>query len=236
VSETGKSSLRRLIPQPVRLALYEVSRGRRRLWNSFPGLECLPEDPPSVAITFDDGPGEVTADLLDALERESLPATFFLLGEQVAERPELAREVVARGHEVAVHGSQHLRHDQVEPDRAAEDVRRGLGEIEEACSVRPRWYRPPFGRFAAASYAACQDLELRPAYWSTWGYDWEPLSAARIIRRVDRGLGAGAIVLLHDSARYAERASAVPTVEAVPLLAQVLRERGLAAVTLSDAT
>jgi peptidoglycan-N-acetylglucosamine deacetylase len=236
VSETGKSPLRWLIPLQVRLALSEVSPARRRLWRRFPGLERLPGGRPGVAITFDDGPGEVTRDVLEALARHDLRATFFLLGEQVRRRPDVAREVVAAGHEVGLHGYEHLRHDQVEEERGATDVRRGLAEVEEACSVRPRWYRPPFGRFSRGSFEACAQLGLRPAYWSTWGYDWEPVGPRRIARRVGRDLDAGAVVLLHDSALYAERDSARPTVEAVRLLAAALQERGLAAVTLSEAT
>src|SRR3954470_24478422 len=164
--ETGKSPWRRLIPMPLRLVLYEASSGRRGLWRPFPGLERLPDGDPVVAITFDDGPGEVTEDLVEALAAHDLCATFFLLGEQVARRPELARDLVARGHEVALHGWEHLRHDHVEPARSAADVRRGLEEVEGTCSVRPQWYRPPFGRFSKACFEACSELRLRPAYWS----------------------------------------------------------------------
>jgi peptidoglycan/xylan/chitin deacetylase (PgdA/CDA1 family) len=234
-ADTGKSSLRRLIPQRVRLSLYEVSRGRRRLWRAFPGLERLPGRPSQAAITFDDGPGEMTSELLAGLAEHDLKATFFLLGEQARRRPDVARDVVAAGHEVGLHGSEHLRHDQVAPERSADDVRRGLAEVEDVSGVRPRWYRPPFGKFSDASFRASAELGLQPAYWSTWGYDWEPVDARTIARRVSRGLDPGAIVLLHDSALYAERDSARPTVDVVPLLATALAERGLTAVTLSDA-
>jgi peptidoglycan/xylan/chitin deacetylase (PgdA/CDA1 family) len=234
-ADTGKSFLRRFIPKRIRLSLYELSPGRRRRWREFPALERLPGESSRAAITFDDGPGELTPDLLAALAEHDLKATFFLLGEQARRRPDVARDVVAAGHEVGLHGSEHLRHDRITPEHAAEDVRRGLTEVEEACGVRPRWYRPPFGKFADASFRASADLGLQSAYWSTWGYDWEPVGARTIVRRVSRGLDSGAIVLLHDSALYAERDSARPTVDVVPLLAAELRARGLTAVTLSGA-
>ncbi|HEV7460887.1 MAG TPA: polysaccharide deacetylase family protein [Solirubrobacteraceae bacterium] len=233
-ADTGKSSLRRLIPRRVRLSLYEMSPGRRRRWRQFPALERLPGGSSLAALTFDDGPGELTPELLAALAEHDLRATFFLLGEQARRRPDVARDVAAAGHEVGLHGSEHLRHDQVESQRAAEDVRRGLAEVEEACGVRPRWYRPPFGKFSEASFRASAELGLRPAYWSTWGYDWEAVGVPTIVRRVLRGLDPGAIVLLHDSARYAERASARPTVDAIPKLARALTARQLETVTLSD--
>jgi peptidoglycan-N-acetylglucosamine deacetylase len=233
--ETGKSPLRRLIPLPLRLALNEMSPGRRRSWRRFSGLERLPEGGATVALTFDDGPGELTAELLELLGHHRLRATFFLLGEEARRRPDAARAVVAAGHEVGVHGFEHFRHDRSDAARSARDVRRAIEELEAVCAMRPRWYRPPFGRFSPASFEACAQAGLRPAYWSVWGYDWEPIGAQRIVRRINRGLEPGAVLLLHDSARYAERDSARATLEAVPLLAVELRERGLETVTLSEA-
>jgi peptidoglycan-N-acetylglucosamine deacetylase len=227
--------LRSLIPLPARLALYELSPGRRRRWRAFPALERLPDGRRRVAVTFDDGPGELTPELLRTLDEHGIAATFFLLGEEAERRREVVRSIVEAGHEVALHGSEHLRHDHVPPRRSGADVQRGLDQVEASSGVRPRWYRPPFGKFSQASFRACAELELRPAYWSTWGYDWEPISGRRIFRRVGRDLGPGAVILLHDSARYARRDTARPTIDAVPLIAAALRERNLATVKLSDA-
>jgi peptidoglycan/xylan/chitin deacetylase (PgdA/CDA1 family) len=233
-ADTGKSPLRRLIPKRVRLSLYEMSPSRKRLWRQFPALERLPGRPSQAAITFDDGPGEMTSELLAGLAEHDLKATFFFLGEQARRRPGVARDVVAAGHEVGLHGSEHLRHDLIAPEHSAEDIRRGLAEVEDASGMRPRWYRPPFGKFSDASFRVCAELGLKPAYWSTWGYDWEPVGARTIVRRVCRGLDPGAVVLLHDSALYAQRPSARATLEAMPLLATALSERRLGTVTLSD--
>jgi len=73
------------------------------------------------------------------------------------------------------------------------------------------------------------------AYWSSWGQDWEDSTAARIAALVERDLDPGAIVLLHDSARYGQRHAADATVEAVPLIAAAARQRGLELNTLSSA-
>jgi peptidoglycan/xylan/chitin deacetylase (PgdA/CDA1 family) len=219
---------------PLRLLGYETARGRRRLWRELPGLERLPSGRSAVALTFDDGPGELTSELVETLGRHRLKATFFLLGEQARDRPEVARALVAAGHEIGLHGFEHFRHDRAEPERSVADILRGFEELEAICSVRPRWYRPPWGRFSAASFDACGRVGLRPAYWSVWGWDWEPIGASTIARRVRRGLEAGAIVLLHDSARYS-RGSARETLTAVSVLADDLRRRGLATATLSEA-
>jgi peptidoglycan/xylan/chitin deacetylase (PgdA/CDA1 family) len=234
--ETGKSRLRGLIPRRVLLALYEASPSRRRMWRDFPAQQRLATGSRQVALTFDDGPGELNERLLAQLAEHELVATFFLVGEQVRDAPGAARAIVEAGHEIALHGSAHFRHDQAAPERSREDLRRGLEEVAEVTGVAPRWYRPPFGKFSPASYDACRELGLRPVYWSTWGHDWEPVGAAHIARRTRSGLEDGAIVLLHDSARYAERTSAQPTLDALGPIASDLRSRGLRPVTLSQST
>ena len=88
-------------------------------------------------------------------------------------------------------------------------------------------FRPPYGRFSAASHAACLGAGLTPVYWSGWGCDWEPVPAERIADLVVRDLMPGTIVLLHDSPRYAYRDSAEPTVAALALILAAARERGL---------
>ena len=102
-------------------------------------------------------------------------------------------------------------------------------------TIRPRLCRPPYGRFSEESFAACADLELEPVYWSAWGEDWETLSFERIAELVTRDLEPGAIVLLHDSPRYADRPSARPTAEALPLIGAAAAQRGLALGTISAA-
>ena len=107
-----------------------------------------------VALTFDDGPhpeGTVTA--LEILARESVPATFFLAGEQVEHYPELAAEIVAMGHEVGLHCHRHRNQLRLTPHAIADDMRRGEAAIAEACGQAPRLYRPPYGIFSAAGLA-----------------------------------------------------------------------------------
>jgi len=143
--------------------------------------------------------------------------------------------VVARGHEVALHGFGHEKHERLTPQQARDDLARGLGAVEAATGRRPRFYRPPYGRFSDASYEACRKLELDPVYWSSWGLDWEQIPAERIADIAGRDLADGVIVLLHDSPRYAERDSALPTAHALTALAHQALEAGLSLAALGDA-
>lgn len=189
-------------------------------------------------LTFDDGPDAspgATGEILDALDEAGAKATFFLVGEQILRTPELASEILARGHEIGVHGQRHFRHDRVPAEESAADIEAGYAAVAAASGTTPRFYRPPYGKLSPAGAAACRELGLEVAYWSTWGLDWEPLPSARIARRVSRDLDDGAVVLLHDSARYAVRPGAAPTAQAIPAIAARASELGLALVTLGDA-
>jgi len=201
-------------------------RDTEELWRRFPGRERV--DGERVALTFDDGPDpDATPAVLDALESAGVSATFFMVGEQAFEHRALAREVADRGHEVALHGFEHREHSELSGRAARDDLARGVGTIEVASGRRPVLFRPPYGRFSEDSYAACRDLRLEPVLWSAWGMDWEPLPADRIVDLAVRGLSAGSIIVLHDSARYAPRAEAQATADAVAGIAEAARGAGL---------
>jgi peptidoglycan/xylan/chitin deacetylase (PgdA/CDA1 family) len=206
------------------------------LWERLPALERLEPGAGRAALTFDDGPDEDgTPAVLDALDAAGAKATFFMLGEQLMRNTGLGREVAERGHEIALHGFAHPHHEDLTPTQARDDLARGLGAVEAATGRRPTLYRPPYGRFSEHSYDACRALDLRPVYWSAWGEDWDTLGPERIAELVCRDLVDGTIVLLHDSARYADRPSAEPTAMALTPVAAKAVDAGLTLVTLGEA-
>jgi peptidoglycan-N-acetylglucosamine deacetylase len=187
-------------------------------------------------LTFDDGPDQdATPALLDALDAAGAGATFFVVGEQVEADPALGREIARRGHDVQLHGYGHVAHDRLGPDQTRLDLERGARALRAAIGREARFYRPPYGRFSQGSYEACRALGLDAVYWSAWGTDWETISPQRIADLVIPDLSAGAVVLLHDSARYGHRPTARPTVEALPLIAARVAELGLPFMTLTEA-
>ena len=125
---------------PVLCDLFDI---RRRLYG------------PGIALTFDDGPRpQGTPAVLEELARHGVPATFFLVGEQVVRNPSLAAEIVAAGHEVALHGHAHTLLLRRTPRSLERDLDRALGVIEGATGVTPACYRPPYGVFSAAGLAS----------------------------------------------------------------------------------
>ena len=204
-------------------------------WRRFPALERA-DRADGVVLTFDDGPDEdSTPGVFDALDAAGARATFFLVGEQVEAHPELARELIRRGHDAQLHGYRHLTHDLLSRDEARDDLEHGARALRDATGVEARFYRPPYGRFTGDSYDACLALGLEPVYWSAWGTDWETISPERIAELVLPDLAPGAVVLLHDSPRYGHRPSARPTVDVLPLIAARVAGLELPFLTLAEA-
>jgi peptidoglycan/xylan/chitin deacetylase (PgdA/CDA1 family) len=231
-------SIRRIplaVPWSLRRRLYNWHPGRAQRWRATPGLERLAGD--RAALTFDDGPGsDATPQVLDQLEQLGIGATFFVLGAEVRGAPELAQRIVADGHELGLHGFAHPRYDMLDAEQARADLEQGLEAIESATGVRPIWFRPPYGKLSEASHEVCVSLGLKVAYWSAWGLDWEDVGAETIAAETISSLRPGAIVLLHDTARYGRRDSARPTAEALPAIVARGRRLGLSWTSLTEAT
>lgn len=231
LKETYK--LRAVIPRAGRERLYNWHPGRAARWRRFPGVQRV-SPTGRVILTFDDGPDEdATPAVLEALDSAGATATFFVLGSQVEAHPDLAKEVVARGHELGLHGYAHERQDRIEPARSRDDLLRASSVIEDILGMGCQWYRPPFGKMSAAAAQACQELRLTTVYWSAWGVDWEAHPASRIAELVSEQMDDGAIVLLHDSPLHGHRRSALPTAEAIARIAECAGERGLALTSLA---
>ena len=193
-------------------------------------------DPGRVALTFDDGPDPVsTPRFLRLLEKRRVTATFFLLGTMVQRAPSLAQELVAAGHEVALHGHTHRCLALCGPKSTMDDIARGQAALAELAGVAPRWYRPPYGVFTAGALAATRRLGLQPVLWTAWGRDWErAATGASVARTVRKGLRPGGTVLLHDSDCTSAPGSWHATLAAVPGLLDHCERHGWTVGPLRD--
>lgn len=197
--------------------------------------------PPQVVLTFDDGPDpDVTPQLLQVLARHDATATFFVLGTRVQRWPEIVREMVAQGHEVAVHGVDHGR----VPGRPRAEIAPALAtfrdELAALTGTPIRWYRPPHGAQTPRTWQMVRSLGMVPVFWSGTTWDWKTVSPEQRVAKA-ASITAGAIVLAHDGAgdapgtRFAEVA---PDLDKAALLDEVLtlwRQRGWQVRSLSDA-
>jgi peptidoglycan/xylan/chitin deacetylase (PgdA/CDA1 family) len=187
-----------------------------------------------VALTFDDGPHpRGTPAVLEALARAGATATFFLVGEQVARAPALAREIVAAGHAVALHGQRHRCQLWLTPRALDDDLARVAATVGEATGRAPELYRPPYGVFSAAGLALVRRRGWRSLLWSRWGRDWATRATpASIAARATRALTAGDVVLLHDADTYSSEGSWQRTAAALPGILDAVRAAGLRTVVV----
>jgi peptidoglycan/xylan/chitin deacetylase (PgdA/CDA1 family) len=190
-----------------------------------------------VALTFDDGPdAQSTPRFLDRLAELDVRATFFLLGEMCLRYPDVARRIVAEGHEVAVHSWDHRNHLRNLPGRrTADQLARTADLIEAQTGVRPEYFRPPYGALTTADLVVARRLGLRTVLWTAWGQDWQRgLTPSDVVEEVLRGELDGGTVLLHDSDCTSEPGSWRATLGALPQLVGTLREQGLEVGTVGS--
>jgi peptidoglycan/xylan/chitin deacetylase (PgdA/CDA1 family) len=191
-----------------------------------------------VALTFDDGPDpRVTPRVLDLLEASGMRATFFCIAEKAARHPELTREIARRGHTVENHSNAH---EHTFAFLMLGGLRRDLASAQATLAAltgrTPRFFRPPMGFRNPLLDPVLHETGLALVSWTRRGYDTRAGEPAKVAERLERGLAAGDILLLHDG-QSAPGPGGDPLVLAVlPRVLQAIRARNLQAVTLHQAT
>jgi peptidoglycan-N-acetylglucosamine deacetylase len=185
-----------------------------------------------VALTFDDGPGDATPAVLDALAALELRATFFVIGQQVPERADLLRRMVESGHELGVHAWEHPNLAD-EPGRAAGELDRCARVVRETTGRPPRLFRPPFGAWTPEVVLAAEERGMTTVLWDVNPHDFAggPATARSIAGDVLGSVRRGSIVVLHDGGPADSRGELIG---ALPDISAGLDERGLEAVVVGD--
>ncbi len=192
----------------------------------------------AVALTFDDGPtAGITDPLLSALERERVPATFFVVGRAARREPGLLRRMRADGDEIENHSDTHP-HLNALLTRAALDaqIARADAAVYAATGAHTRFLRPPFGARDAAVIDAARRRGLRVVTWTAMLDESTPLRAkprAWYVDALARQVGDGAIVVLHDGDQgRGDDGERAREAELAPALIAALRARGYRFVRL----
>lgn len=187
-----------------------------------------------VALTFDDGPRPpFTEAILDILDAEQAPATFFVLGENARRHPETLRRMAAAGHRVANHGTDHAilmfagRQEVVRQITAADEAIRQAGVADPA-----PLFRAPHGWLGPAAHLAVRELGYAVAGWTKGVWDTANPGVGPIVSRTAEVLKPGAVLLLHDGWTGVAPEERSQTAAALPAIIRLARERGLEFVTL----
>jgi peptidoglycan-N-acetylglucosamine deacetylase len=199
-------------------------------------------DPLQIALTFDDGPNDPdTLRLLDLLAKHQARATFFLIGQYVRRRPEIARAVHTAGHRIGNHTYSHPNLIFVSRARLRQELEDCRKAIEDAIGAPAPLFRPPFGGRRASVLRTARSLGLEPVMWSVTGYDWDAKSAQAIVQKVTAQIDSNSrrrqqseIVLLHDGGHRAFGVDRSFTVEATLSLLEKYSAAGKTFVSVPE--
>lgn len=207
--------------------LLEAFRPSQSLWRVKP----VAGSPPTLYLTFDDGPNAAwTPPLLDALRDTGVNATFFLIDDHITdETAGIVKRMVDEGHAIALHsGTRRLMI--MPPAELAERLTSAANRIRTITGRQPcRLFRPHAGWRSSTMYSGLNRAGYRLAGWSwgMWDWDWwRTPQAARVARRLVRKASAGDIIVIHDGHHSNPQADRRHAGETVRQLVPLLRARG----------
>ncbi len=180
-----------------------------------------------LALTFDDGPGPYTQQLVGVLNKYHVHATFFAIGEE--ERYFSAGTLLElhSGDVVGDHTETHPMMATLSAHDQREELVEQIARIELLGGPRPRLFRPPYGSFNATTFHLLHQLHLLMVLWSTDTSDYTLPGVQAIVQSALAGAHPGAIILMHDAG--GDRSE---TIAALPAIIKGLRKRGLEPVTV----
>jgi peptidoglycan-N-acetylglucosamine deacetylase len=183
---------------------------------------------PYIAMTFDDGPSAtLTPKLLDLLAAHHIKATFFVIGENVAEHPEIVERAAREGHEIANHSWSHPNFGKMSDEGVRRQLSRTDDAIKNATGVRPTLLRPPYGSITARQKRWIHDeFGYQIILWDVDPYDWKRPGPSVVCNRILKETRPGSIVLSHDIHSG--------TIEAMPSTFDQLQAKGFKFVTVSE--
>ena len=185
-------------------------------------------DGPYIALTFDDGPHpQLTPKLLDILKERGVKATFFVVGQNAAEYPDILKRAVAEGHEIANHSWSHPSLTKLGADGVAAQMNKTNDAIQAAIGHKATLMRPPYGATSAnLNKRFAEQFGMKVILWDVDPLDWKYRNAAKVESAILQGTRAGSIILVHDIH---------PTsVAAMPPTIDALLAKGYKFVTVSE--
>jgi peptidoglycan/xylan/chitin deacetylase (PgdA/CDA1 family) len=180
-----------------------------------------------VALTFDDGPGPYTPQVLAVLERLHVKATFFVIGKMLRYFSAAAVREIEDGDVIGDHTESHPMLAHLSAHDQYEELFEQIARIELLGAPRPRLFRPPYGSFNATTLRELSKLHLLMTLWSVDTDDYQQPGVSVIVQRALEGAHPGDIILLHDAGGVRTQ-----TIEALPLIIKGLRAKGYDLVTV----
>jgi len=181
--------------------------------------------PPAVALTFDDGPATYTTAVLDILQQEHIPATFFLIGKNISGNEQIVERMYREGHTIGNHSFYHgFNFDWQSATKMEQEIVKTNAAIQQITGQPVILFRPPYGVTNPNLSRALRRTGLKSTGWSVRSMDTVAKSDSRLIAKIMHSLKSGDIILLHDRCEI--------TVRILPVLIQSIKEKGFDCVAL----
>ncbi|MBD6617583.1 polysaccharide deacetylase family protein [Komarekiella sp. 'clone 1'] len=182
-----------------------------------------------IALTFDDGPWPETTDqVLDILKANNIKGTFFVVGQNLKNYPELGKRIVIEGHVIANHTWHHWYHF-FNPQAAAFEIERTTDLIYQVTGAKTTLFRPPGGMLHNGLAAYAKNKKYTVVMWSADSIDYKLPTVPNLIKNVIKDSKPGGIVLMHDGGGNRSR-----TVQALPEIVSTFRKQGYRFVTIPE--
>ncbi len=189
----------------------------RKIYNN--DVWSIRTDKQEVFLSFDDGPHpEITPLVLDILDRYNAKATFFCIGKNVKQYPEVYAQILQQGHSVGNHTYTHCNGWKTKDEEYLQDIRQAKQYIDS------HLFRPPYGRITnfQRNQLVLPAYKLKVIMWSVLSGDFDPgISDEKCVANVTLHAKAGSIIVFHDSEKAAEK-----MLYALPLVLEYLRDKG----------
>ncbi len=181
-----------------------------------------------VAMTFDDGPNaSLTPKLLDLLAARHMKATFFVVGQNAEEFPEIVRRAAREGHEIGNHSWSHPNLAKLSDENVRNQLKKTDDAIFAALGLHPTLMRPPYGSITPRQKHWIHDeFGYKIITWDVDPLDWKRPGPSVVCNRIVRETRPGSIILAHDIH--------APTIEAMPATFDQLQAKGFKFVTVSE--
>lgn len=197
------------------------------LSQKFPGVVFYKGNPDKkrVALTFDDGPDNFyTPRILDILHEKGVPGTFFMVGKEVKNFPDMVKRIVSEGNAIGNHSWDHAKLWTLNSEEVTQEIVSTENEIEQITGRRSDLFRPPYGRLTPEEVVQIHNLGYRIIDWSVDTLDWKGTPAPTILQFVNKEVSPGGIILEHCLAGHPGELNG--TLQALPQIIDQLRAQG----------
>lgn len=193
----------------------------------------IPTSKKIICLTFDDGPNNpATTIILNILKNYNVKATFFVLLENVLKNPDIMQKIIEDGHIVGLHGYTHKSFSKHPKLTVYRHIKKCLDILQMSFSVKPTYFRPPYGTLTIETETICQEFGLIPVGFTIMEKDWQPWGALRKSDYIIKKCSPGKILVMHDGYRHYQHNGT--TMENLKHILPILLSQGYSFVSIPE--